>query len=505
MKIVFITPASTLRRIPVYRWGGKIYGQSNSITGPLILGGICKRAGHQVEVYEELNAGVNIKRLLKGTDVFSISIMTSNAPRGYELADYIHQNSKARVIMGGMHATWLPQEAAQHADQVIVGEGEKAFLDVVEGRIKDKIVQGIPVCNLDEVPFPDYSILKTPCQAANVISTRGCPYRCTFCTTSRMFHPYRQRSVDNVIEELRLYKKLGFKYVNFEDDNFTADKDRAKEICRRMIKEGLVFKESFFFGRTDLAQDEEMLQLLHDAHLTRVLIGIESLNQKALNTVHKGQNIQNIIDASEACAKHGIRLIASIVLGIDDDTLEDMNRSVEFAKKINAYQLQPAILTPFPGTPVFEQFENEGRMITHNWASFDMMNVTFIPKNESPWELQDEFYIAAKYFYDFKSAKVIGKLFGREYGRRRWGLAMAARLGSAAVHFCAKHVKISPYWKLYHWKPGMKDIDGTITEVVHPVINKEAEKLTQDEINLERVAHGKKPIATASANAGNAT
>lgn len=105
MKIVFITPASTLRRIPVYRWGGKIYGQSNAITGPLILGGICKRAGHDVEAYEELNAGVNIKRLLKDTDVFSISIMTSNAPRGYELADYIHQHSKAQVIMGGMHAT----------------------------------------------------------------------------------------------------------------------------------------------------------------------------------------------------------------------------------------------------------------------------------------------------------------------------------------------------------------------------------------------------------------
>lgn len=431
--------------------------------------------------------------------------MTSNAPRGYELADYVHQNSHAKVIMGGMHATWLPQEAAQHADQVIVGEGEKVFLDVVEGRITDKIVQGIPICNLDEVPFPDYSILKTPCEAANVISTRGCPYRCTFCTTSRMFHPYRQRSVDNVIEEIRMYKKLGFKYINFEDDNFTADKDRAKEICRRMIDEGLVFKESFFFGRTDLAQDEEMLQLLHDAHLTRVLIGIESLNQKALNTVHKGQNIQSIIDAAAACEKYGIRMIASIVLGIDDDTIEDMNRSVEFAKKIHAYQLQPAILTPFPGTPVFEQFESQGRMITHNWASFDMMNVTFIPANESPWELQDEFYNAANYFYDFKSAKEIGEIFGKEYGRRRWGLALMSRLGCWGARFCSQHVKISPYYKLRHWEPGMKDIDGSITEVVHPVIQEGAEKLTQTEINLERIAHGKKPIMPKSSHVGKAS
>ena len=87
MKIVFITPAAGLRRIPMYRWAGKIYGQSNSITGPLILGGIMKKAGHEVEVYEELNAGVPYRKLLKDTDVFCISCMTSNAPRGYQLAD----------------------------------------------------------------------------------------------------------------------------------------------------------------------------------------------------------------------------------------------------------------------------------------------------------------------------------------------------------------------------------------------------------------------------------
>jgi len=283
MKIVMITPTTALRRLPFYRWGGKIYGQSNSITGPLILGGILKKAGHEVAVYEELNANIHVNRLIAdpSVDVFCFSLMTSNAPRGYELADRIHKESRARVIFGGMHPTAMPEEALKHADQVVVGEAEKVIVDVVEGRRTEPIVQGIPLTCLDEVPFPDYSILKTPCEAANVISTRGCPYRCTFCTTSRMFAPYRQRSVDNVIEEIRMYKKMGFKYMNFEDDNFTADKERAKEICRRMIAEGLTFKETFFFGRTDLAEDEELLTLLHDAHLTRVLIGIESLNQDA--------------------------------------------------------------------------------------------------------------------------------------------------------------------------------------------------------------------------------
>ena len=132
MNIVFITPAPGLRRIPFYRWGGKIYGQSNSVTGPLILGGILKRGGHHVEVYEELNGGINMRKLLKTTDVFCFSIMTSNAPRAYDLGDQIHRESGARVVMGGMHASWLPDEALRHADQVIIGEGEKVILDVCD-------------------------------------------------------------------------------------------------------------------------------------------------------------------------------------------------------------------------------------------------------------------------------------------------------------------------------------------------------------------------------------
>lgn len=499
LNIVFITPTTALRRFPPYRWGGKVYGQSNSITGPLILGGILKRAGHNVEVYEELNAGVNYRRLLKKADVLCLSCMTSTAPRGYELADLFHSKGHARVIMGGMHPTILPEEALEHADQVIVGEGEKVILDVVEGRRTERIVKGEPICNLDEVPFPDYSILKTPVQAANVLSTRGCPFRCTFCTTSRMFAPYRQRSVDNVIAEIRMYKKMGFRYLNFEDDNFTADKERAKEICRRMIAEGLTFKETFFFGRTDMAQDEELLTLLHDAHLTRVLIGIESLNQKALNSIHKAQSIDNIRAAAKACEKHKIRVIASIVLGLDDDTPDDIRRSVQFAKDIHAYQLQPAILTPYPGTPVFDQYESSGRMITHDWAKFDMMNVTFRPAHMSPWELQELFYEADKYFYDYDSAKVIGELFGKEYGRRRRGLATYTRLGVWGAHFCADHVKGSVYYKLKHFDETEKSMDGTVTSVLHVKADKNTEKRSDMEKKLmkEDLQHTDTRIAEA--------
>lgn len=173
VKIVFVTSTTAIRRFLAYRFGGQIYGQSNSITGPLILGRILKDAGHEVEVYEEYNAGVDYKKLIPTTDVFCFSIMTSTAPRAYELADRVHREGHAKVIIGGMHATYMPEETAQHADHVITGEGEKVILDVVEGRRTEKIIPGIPIENLDEVPFPDYDILKTPCKSANVLTTRG--------------------------------------------------------------------------------------------------------------------------------------------------------------------------------------------------------------------------------------------------------------------------------------------------------------------------------------------
>lgn len=448
MNVVFLTPASDLRRLKLYRLGGRFYGHPNAVTGPLILGGILKRAGHNVAVYEELYANVNYKKLMKNTDVFCIYTMTSTAKRAYEIADKIHADSNARVFIGGIHATALPLEALAHADQVITGEGEDVILDVVEGRNTEKIVRGQGRMDLDRLPLPDYSILKTPCHCANVMTTRGCTYRCTFCTTSRMFAPYRQRSVDSVICEIRRYKEMGFRYMNFEDDNFTADKERAKEICRRMIAEGLIFKETFFFGRADMAEDEELMDLLAKAHLNRVLIGIESLNQKALDEIRKGQELSDIKKAAESCRRHKIRLIASLVLGMDADTKEDIRSGVAFVKEMDAYQLQPAVLTPYPGTPVYKKYMEEDRIVTGDWSQYDMMNVTFRPANMTPWELQEEFYRAVRAFYSFRGAFRIGRLFGWGYGVRRLGLWFFALAGSKGTEFAAKYVPGTPYYKL---------------------------------------------------------
>ncbi len=451
LNITFITPAPAVKRMPIYHFGGRLYGHSNAITGPLILAGIAKRAGHHVEAYEELNGQLPMRRLLAQTDVLCLSAMTSNAPRAYELAELFHKKGHARVLMGGMHPSYRPKEAAKYADQVFCGEAESGFIDVVEGRDTRRIVECTPVCDLDAIPYPDYSVLKTPCKCANIMSSRGCPYRCSFCTPSRMFSPYRRRSIDSVIDEIKHYHALGFEYMNFEDDNFTADKERAKELCRRIIAENLQFKETFFFGRTDMANDPELLDLLAKAHLTRVLIGIESLNQAALDDIEKHQSVEDIRRAGKACREHSIRVVASVVLGIDEDGPADIARAVDFAKSIDAYQLQPAILTPFPGTPVYDQFAKEGRMLTKtvdDWSLFDMTNVTFQPKKMSPWDLQKAFFESCNRFYDFPSILRIWKSFGTEYGLRRLYLALATSLGVPLAYWVADHVPSTPYSRL---------------------------------------------------------
>jgi radical SAM superfamily enzyme YgiQ (UPF0313 family) len=448
MKIVFITPASTLCRNFFYRLGNKIYGHSNSITGPLVLGHILKNAGHTVEVYEELFRDVDLE-VCDSADVVCLYTMTSTAPRAYQLADTLRKRGK-RIIIGGIHASALPEEALLHADIVITGEGESVIRDAVEENKSGQIIKAPPLRNLDDIPFPDYSILKTPCEVANVLTTRGCPFHCSFCTTSRMFNPYRERSVDNVIAELRYYKKLGFRYMNFEDDNFTADKERTKKILRIMIRENLTFKETFFFGRTDMADDEELLTLLEKAHLTRVLVGIESLNQKALDTINKHQKISDIEKCSEALQRHHIRLIASLVLGIDTDGPADIQRSVDFCKKINAYQLQPAILTPYPGTPVYEQYAKEGRIINADWQFYNMIVVNFKPKRMNPWMLQKCFFRALRKFYTLVSSFKITKIFGFEYGVRRFLFGLLIKFALAGVFLLTKINLGNPLYRLSH-------------------------------------------------------
>ncbi len=193
MKIVFIEPRSS---------EANIYSKiAMPLLGPIYLGTILKNRGHQVEIYKEDIRTHDYPKLQ--ADVIAISILTSTAKRGYEIA---RKFPKEKVIIGGVHASLLPDEAIKFARQVVVGEAEEVILDIIEGKIKEPIVYGKSVKNLDDLPYPDFSLIKgykEPPLVTPISTSRGCPFDCSFCSVTKLFgRKYRFRSAENIIQEL---------------------------------------------------------------------------------------------------------------------------------------------------------------------------------------------------------------------------------------------------------------------------------------------------------------
>ncbi len=192
-----------------------------------------------------------------------------------------------------------------------------------------------------------------------------------------------------------------------------------------MISNKIFFKETFFYARVDMFEDEELLDLLMHANLRRVFLGIESLNQDSLSKINKREKHENIRGLEEKLKKYKFKVISSIVLGLDHDNIEDVKKAIDFSKKINAYQLQPAILTPYPGTPIYEQMEKEGRILTKDWQDYDMLHVVFKSLNMSPRELQRLFFTSLKRFYTFRSALKDYRLEGFRAGITKFAFCLA--------------------------------------------------------------------------------
>jgi len=246
------------------------------LMGPIYIGTILNNEGHDVTIYNENIKGIDYAKI-KDSDVLAISTITSTAPRGYEIAKRFRElNPKGRIIVGGVHATFLPEEAALYADHVVRGEGELIISDLVNNG-GEKIIQGSPVENLDDLPFPDFSLvegLKKHMPITPISTSRGCPYACTFCSVSPMFgRKYRFRTTESVIEELSRFKHRS---VFFYDDNFAANRARTMELLKQMI-EHKITPRWMAQVRADIAKDKEMVELMAEANCNQLAIGFEIL------------------------------------------------------------------------------------------------------------------------------------------------------------------------------------------------------------------------------------
>lgn len=331
-------------------------------------------------------------------DWVAITCMTASAPRAYAIADEFRQRD-IPVVMGGIHPTVLPDEAATHADAVVVGEAELVWREVLDDLAGDRLkpryeCAGHP--DLAGLPHPRRDLLRGERYLTiNVVQTaRGCPNACSFCTVSAVFgRGYRFRPVAEVTEEVR---SLGG-WVGFVDDNITGHARRAKELF-----EALIPLRIRWIGQADLtmAKDPELLSLAARSGCKAMFMGLESLSQENLRATGKSPNLGlDMGDAISKIHKSGIEIIGSFVLGLEADDPGVFARTVEFAQRHKLAAAQFSVLTPFPGTAVHEQFEREGRIADHDWSHYTMSNVVFRPQHMTALELEQGQKYAYRRFY----------------------------------------------------------------------------------------------------------
>lgn len=362
------------------------------LLGPLYLGTILKNDGHEVTIYNENLREIDYSKI-KDSDVLGISIMTCTAPRGYEIAkNFRLLNPKARIIIGGVHATFLPEEAAQYADHVVKGEGELVISDLVKHG-GERIIQCVPVKNLDELPFPDFSLMdgfKKRLPITPISTSRGCPFDCTFCSVTAMFgRKYRFRSTESVIEELSRFKH---KEVFFYDDNFDANKPRLKELLNQMIQRKLT-APWVAQVRVDVAKDEELVKLMARANCSLLCIGFESMDPEVLKSYDKRQTPEDARHCIQVLHKYGIRIHGMFI----SEGYSDIYH------KLGIDSLQLSILVPIIGSKLYTRVKSARRFIAErfpaDWKLFDGGHVVHWPDNMSPLEMQKQTTQALKNFY----------------------------------------------------------------------------------------------------------
>jgi radical SAM superfamily enzyme YgiQ (UPF0313 family) len=320
-------------------------------------------------------------------DLIGISFMTFNAPRAYEIADRFRLEKGKTVIMGGYHPTFMPDEAIAHADAICIGEAEPNLPHLVEDFISGKLQPFYRhgLADLGSLRPLNRGLLQRGLYlwADTMQATRGCRQRCTFCSITSFYgRQFRARPVEHVIEELR---SLG-KRILFMDDSLTTQSDYAKELFTRMIP---LRKRWYSQCSISITENDQLLQLAARSGCGGLFIGLESLSQDNLRAWKK--TLSRAEDYKRAIRKlhgAGIAVYAGIVFGYDWDTTDVFSETLEFLLGANVDALQATILTPFPGTPLFETMEREGRIVDRDWSHYDFRHVVFEPQSMSRHALQ---------------------------------------------------------------------------------------------------------------------
>ena len=334
---------------------------------------------------------------LPACDVAAIASYSAQIKDAYALADR-YRALGVRTVLGGLHVTARPEEAALHADAIVVGEGELSWPELIAdlraGRLQPVYAPNGREFSLADAPMPRFELLDLERYNRITVQTqRGCPWRCEFCAASIRLTPlYKVKPVERVIAEIREIKRLWPRpFIEFADDNTFVDRRHAKELLRAVAEE-----EIRWFTESDIAvaDDPELLELMREAGCAEVLIGLESPNAGGVEGVELRRNwkrgrVADYREAVERIQSHGIPVNGCFVLGLDGDGPEVFDAVAAFVAESGLFDVQITVLTAFPGTPLYDRLRADGRLLDETaWERCTLFDVNFRPQQMSPETLQ---------------------------------------------------------------------------------------------------------------------
>jgi len=324
----------------------------------------------------------------KKYDLVGITAMTQQATRAYEIADIFLRN-KIKVVIGGIHATVMPQEAKEHADSVVIGEVEDVWHRLLSDFRKNKLkpfYKSNKLVDLKGSPTPRYDLLNP--QYYNVMwvqATRGCPHDCEFCAASKIYgKKYRYKTVDQVFNEIKLITQNIKKVkkaiqISFADDNLFVNRKFSIELINKITPLNIRW-----FAQTDIsiAEDDELLTLLTKSGCICLFIGFETVDEQGLLSIDRhGWKLRQLKNYSKYIHKiqsYGVGVHGAFIVGLDSDDHFIFDKISNFIIENNMYDSQITICTPLPGTRLREKLANGNRLLPTKWENYTIADVNFI-------------------------------------------------------------------------------------------------------------------------------
>lgn len=330
----------------------------------------------------------------KHYDLVGITAMTQQAVRAYSIGDRFREK-ESKVVIGGIHASILPQEAKKHADSVVIGEAEYLWSDilhdVINKTMKPFYKAERPV-DLKDSPTPRFDLLKPNTYSAISIQTsRGCPHDCEYCAASKIFgSAHRRKTLEQVVDEVTFVKNhFDNIKISFSDDNFFVKRTFSKTLLKQLIPFNIRW-----YTQSDISigADPELLELMKKSGCMSVFIGLESLSPDGLKTLDKHgwkfRQLKNYSQYIHQIQHHGIEVIGAFMVGLDGDDIRVFEKIINFVTENNIFIATITIQTPLPGTRLRKRWEAEARVLPTSWDNYTGYNVNHIPKKMTREDLE---------------------------------------------------------------------------------------------------------------------